>query len=74
MEKSHRDKQLEQLHLCAEIGRECTEYDPRKRPDARTIVLRLHDADLPIVQVIYQLFIFEDFNFRILHVGCWENR
>ncbi|KAF8673444.1 hypothetical protein HU200_049009 [Digitaria exilis] len=46
LEASHREKQLEQLHLCAEIGKECTDYDPRRRPDAWTIVCRLHEADI----------------------------
>jgi len=31
--------------VCAEIGKECTDYDPRSRPDARAIVRRLDEVD-----------------------------
>ena len=46
MDKIHREKQLEQLRVCAEIGKECTDYDPRRRPDAGDIVRRLDEADI----------------------------
>jgi len=32
--------------VCAEIGKECTDYDPRRRPDAGDIVRRLDEADI----------------------------
>ena len=32
--------------MCAEIGKECTDYDPRRRPDARDIVRGLDEADI----------------------------
>ena len=32
--------------MCAEIGKECTDYDPRRRPDAGDIVRRLDEADI----------------------------
>jgi len=34
--------------VCTEIGKECTNYDPRRRPDALTIFDRLDEADSPI--------------------------
>ncbi|TKW27441.1 hypothetical protein SEVIR_3G257000v4 [Setaria viridis] len=37
--------QLEQLRVCFEIGTECTDYDPRRRPDAKQIVDRLVKAE-----------------------------
>jgi len=46
LDKIHREKQFEQLRVCAEIGKECTDYDPRRRPDARDIVRRLDEADI----------------------------
>jgi hypothetical protein len=46
LDKLHREKQLEQLRVCTEIGRECTDYDPSRRPDARAIVRRLDEADI----------------------------
>ncbi|KAF8673443.1 hypothetical protein HU200_049008 [Digitaria exilis] len=52
LEKSDREKQLEQLNLCAEIGKECTDYDPRRRPDAQTILHRLHEADIADICII----------------------
>jgi hypothetical protein len=32
MEKSQRDIQLEQIRLCADIGIQCTDRNPEKRP------------------------------------------
>jgi len=46
LDKIHREKQFEQLRVCAEIGKTCTYYDPRRRPDARDIVRGLDEADI----------------------------
>nr|CAB3490412.1 unnamed protein product [Digitaria exilis] len=55
LETKHREKQLEQLHLCAEIGKECTKDDPRRRPDALTIVRRLHEADIVDISTVSEM-------------------
>jgi hypothetical protein len=52
LEKLQREKQLEQLLLCTEIGKECTNYDPKRRPDAQTIVRRLHEADTTDISIV----------------------
>ena len=41
MEISHRDEQLEQVRVCAEIAIECTNFNPAKRPDTQRIINRL---------------------------------
>jgi hypothetical protein len=37
--------------MCAEIGKECTDYDPKRRPDART-VRRLKEADIAEISIV----------------------
>jgi hypothetical protein len=45
LEKSHRDIQLEQVRVCTEIGIECIEYNPAKRPvSMQHIIARLHET------------------------------
>ena len=41
MEKSQWNGQLEQVRVCAEIGIECTNFNPKKRPDTQHIINRL---------------------------------
>jgi hypothetical protein len=45
LEKSQRDVQLEQVRVCAEIGIECTNFNPAKRPDMQHIVNRLDETE-----------------------------
>ncbi|XP_044410322.1 uncharacterized protein [Triticum aestivum] len=39
------DIQLKQVRICAEIGIECTENDPAKRPDIEYIISRLNEKE-----------------------------
>ncbi|KAM3206141.1 hypothetical protein ACQJBY_061676 [Aegilops geniculata] len=43
LEKSQGDihTQLRQVRVCAEVGKECTDYNPKMRPDPRSIITRL---------------------------------
>jgi hypothetical protein len=50
--------------VCAEIGKECTDYDPRRRPDAGAIVRRLDDADIDMTNLstqVVSLLLYDDF-------------
>ncbi|XP_051179805.1 uncharacterized protein [Lolium perenne] len=46
-EKSQEDicTQLEQVRVCADVGRECTDYNPKMRPDPRIIIDRLVETE-----------------------------
>lgn len=45
MDKSERDIQLEQVRVCAEIGIECIESNPAKRPvSVQHIITRLDET------------------------------
>ncbi|KAM3393432.1 hypothetical protein ACQJBY_014240 [Aegilops geniculata] len=41
LEKSQSDIQLKQVRICAEIGIECTDFNPAKRPGTKNIIDRL---------------------------------
>jgi hypothetical protein len=45
LEKSHSKVQHEQVTVCAEIGIECTNFNPAKRPDTEHIISRLDEAE-----------------------------
>ncbi|XP_044346512.1 uncharacterized protein [Triticum aestivum] len=45
MEKSRRDVQLEQVRVCAEIGIECTNFNPANRPDMQYVINRLAETE-----------------------------
>ncbi|KAM0830442.1 hypothetical protein ACQ4PT_066202 [Festuca glaucescens] len=45
LEKSHSKVQHEQVRVCAEIGIECTNFNPAKRPDTEHIISRLDEAE-----------------------------
>uniref|UniRef100_A0ACD5ZPW7 Uncharacterized protein n=1 Tax=Avena sativa TaxID=4498 RepID=A0ACD5ZPW7_AVESA len=45
LEKSQRNVQLEQVRVCAEIGIECTDFNPAKRPDTRFILDRIDETE-----------------------------
>ncbi|CAM0878602.1 unnamed protein product [Alopecurus aequalis] len=45
LEKLESKVQLEQVRVCAEIGIECTNFDPAKRPDTQHIIDRLHETE-----------------------------
>ncbi|KAM0927719.1 hypothetical protein ACQ4PT_002687 [Festuca glaucescens] len=45
LEESHRDMQLEQVRVCTQIGMECIESNPTKRPvSMEHIIARLHET------------------------------
>ena len=44
MEKSHSDIQLQQVRVCTEIGIECIDSNPAKRPDTQNIIDRLNET------------------------------
>jgi len=49
LKKSHGDTHLlEQVKICAVIGMECIECNPRKRPDTQQIIDRLHEVESTI--------------------------
>uniref|UniRef100_A0ACD5ZGI7 Uncharacterized protein n=1 Tax=Avena sativa TaxID=4498 RepID=A0ACD5ZGI7_AVESA len=41
LEQSQSDVQMEQVQVCAEIGMECIDFNPKKRPDTQHIINRL---------------------------------
>ncbi|KAI5001550.1 hypothetical protein ZWY2020_026200 [Hordeum vulgare] len=43
--KPHREVQLEEVRVCAEIGIECTNFNPAKRPDTQYIINRLAETE-----------------------------
>ncbi|XP_037445417.1 cysteine-rich receptor-like protein kinase 10 [Triticum dicoccoides] len=45
LKKSQRDVQLEQVRVCTEIGLECTDFNPAKRPDTKHIISRLDETE-----------------------------
>uniref|UniRef100_A0ACD5ZGC7 Uncharacterized protein n=1 Tax=Avena sativa TaxID=4498 RepID=A0ACD5ZGC7_AVESA len=45
LEESKIEIQLEQVRVCAEIGIECTNFDPAKRPDIQHIIKRLEETE-----------------------------
>ncbi|KAE8809230.1 Disease resistance protein RPM1 [Hordeum vulgare] len=45
LEKSQSDVQLKQVRICAEIGIECTDFNPAKRPGTKNIIDRLVSLD-----------------------------
>lgn len=45
LEESESEVQLEQVRLCAEIGIECTNFDPTKRPNTQNIISRLGETE-----------------------------
>uniref|UniRef100_A0ACD5ZLL0 Uncharacterized protein n=1 Tax=Avena sativa TaxID=4498 RepID=A0ACD5ZLL0_AVESA len=44
LEESQKEVQLEQVRVCAEIGIDCTNFDPAKRPDTQYIISRLNET------------------------------
>ncbi|XBI33941.1 hypothetical protein VPH35_119805 [Triticum aestivum] len=45
LDKSNGETQLEQVRVCAEVGKECTEYNPAIRPDPGSIIKRLEETE-----------------------------
>jgi hypothetical protein len=45
LEKSQSKVQLEQVRVCAEIGIECTNFNPAKRPDTQHIISRFDEIE-----------------------------
>ncbi|KAF7026424.1 hypothetical protein CFC21_038529 [Triticum aestivum] len=45
MGKSQSNVQLEQVRVCAEIGIECTNFNPAKRPDTQYVINRLAETE-----------------------------
>nr|XP_051202708.1 cysteine-rich receptor-like protein kinase 28 isoform X2 [Lolium perenne] len=46
LEKSHEDQQLEQVRVCTEIGIDCSDFNPAKRPvSLQNIVKRLKETE-----------------------------
>ncbi|KAM0856559.1 hypothetical protein ACQ4PT_049060 [Festuca glaucescens] len=45
LEKSKSEQQLQQVRVCAEIGIECTNFNPGKRPDMEHIISRLDETE-----------------------------
>uniref|UniRef100_A0ACD5TZK4 Uncharacterized protein n=1 Tax=Avena sativa TaxID=4498 RepID=A0ACD5TZK4_AVESA len=44
LEEPQKEVQLEQVRVCAEIGIDCTNVDPAKRPDTQYIISRLNET------------------------------
>lgn len=45
LEKSQIEVQLEQVRVCAELGIECTNFNPEKRPDTQHIINRIDELE-----------------------------
>uniref|UniRef100_A0ACD5U825 Uncharacterized protein n=1 Tax=Avena sativa TaxID=4498 RepID=A0ACD5U825_AVESA len=45
LERSHRDEQMKQVRVCAEIGIKCISFEPMKRPDTQYIINRLDGTE-----------------------------
>ncbi|XP_044350822.1 cysteine-rich receptor-like protein kinase 10 [Triticum aestivum] len=45
LEKSQSNVQLDQVRVCAEIGIECVDFNPQKRPDTQHIISRLDETE-----------------------------